>query len=353
MIEVIAAGALTTVQDFGRTGFAAKGYPECGAADKYAMRLANILAGNGAKSTCAVLEFTLQGATLRFTEAAIIALTGADLNASLTSTPPRLLPFMRAGKATTHAIAPYHPVVVSPGDVLTLGVAQTGLRAYLGVYGGIATAPVMGSRATDLKCHIGGVNGRVLAAGDCLPVGSTARESIGKAQSLAKAMQNSGFTSAHEEALRAPLHPWRVQGDVRVPILRAVLGPQEEAFTQKGLASFTSTLYTLTKDSNRMACKLTGEAIETVSGSDILSDGIVEGSVQVSSDGSPIVMLADHQTTGGYAKIATVIRSDVAVLAQLRPGEQVAFRFVSPQEAVQIARDEARKLAWIAEQLGE
>ena len=110
-------------------------------------------------------------------------------------------------------------------------------------------------------------------------------------------------------------------------------------------------VYRLTADCNRMACKLQGPVLETVAGSDILSDGIVEGSVQVSGNGQPIVMLADHQTTGGYAKIATVISADLPALAQLRPGQSVAFDWVDPARAVAAARRQAALLQQIKERL--
>lgn len=110
-------------------------------------------------------------------------------------------------------------------------------------------------------------------------------------------------------------------------------------------------IYTLTPDCDRMACRLAGPIIETVRGSDILSDGIVAGSVQVSTNGQPIVMLADHQTTGGYAKIATVISADLPMLAQLRPGQSVCFTFVTPQQAVQAARRQAELLQAVAARL--
>ncbi len=209
----------------------------------------------------------------------------------------------------------------------------------------------MGSRATDLKCRIGGVEGRALRAGDTLPIGASPREGERCWKRLAARMTKTNFAGAGEAWLRGPIHPWRVCGAARVPLLRAVLGPQDEAFTPAGLDAFLRGTYTLTPACDRMACKLAGPKIETCRGSDILSDGIAEGSVQVSADGQPIVMLADHQTTGGYAKIATVIAPDVAVLAQLRPGEAAAFCGVSPGEAVAAARREAAKLKWLEEQI--
>lgn len=323
---IMSPGILTTVQDGGRKGYAAQGYRACGAADEYARRLGNALVGN--KADAAVLECTLQGAEIRFDEDTVIALTGAESPATLDG----------------EAIPYYAPIFASSGSVLTMGMAASGVRSYLAVYGGIDTDPVRGSRSTDLKCHLGGHEGRALRAEDALPAG---------ADSAAARMQWSRIEAAHavapltDPAVTAPRHPWIGWDGALVPSLRCVAGPQEDAFTEEGLRTFTHSVYALSADCDRMACKLTGDAIEMVHGADILSDGIAAGSVQVSANGQPIVMLADHQTTGGYAKVATVISADLSVLAQMRPGARVSFQFVSPADAVQAAREQAAVIAQI------
>ena len=150
---------------------------------------------------------------------------------------------------------------------------------------------------------------------------------------------------------RTPARPWRFLGGRKLPLFRAVPGPQTDAFTAVGQAAFVHGVYALTADCDRMACKLQGPQIETVDGSDIVSDGIVAGSVQVSANGQPIVMLADHQTTGGYAKIATVISADLSAMAQLRPGEKLAFQYVTAAQAVAGARAQAAVLDKIRERM--
>ena len=154
-----------------------------------------------------------------------------------------------------------------------------------------------------------------------------------------------------DTCITTALHPVRTLGTQTFPLLRAVPGPQDAAFTSAGLHIFTHGVYQLTPNCDRMACKLAGPAIEMKHGADILSDGIAAGSVQISADSQPIVMLTDHQTTGGYAKIATVISADLPVLAQLRPGQAVAFTFVSPVQAVRAARRQAAILQQIAARL--
>lgn len=334
-MEIIRAGMLTTVQDMGRQGYASYGFQENGACDKYALQLGNLLAGNTSRQAdpqqAAVLEFTMKGCWIRFSSQEVIALTGADMKPAINGVPAPM----------------YCPVRTEPGDVLTMGMASEGLRGYLAVYGGIDVPVVMSSRSTNLKCGVGGYLGRALQPGDVLRSGASSRDIRrfryriqGKEDSYAKAA-GAGWPYFGNS---------RIHGQ-KEPVLRAVPGPQEEAFTGRGRETFVSSCYRVSVDSDRMACRLDGPEIETCHGSDMISDGIVEGSVQVASDGKPIVMMADHQTTGGYAKIGTVISADIPLLAQLRPGSNVWFRFVSPGEAVEAARKQARLLQEIRDSL--
>ena len=327
---ILAPGPLTTVQDLGRTGFAADGYRTCGAADSYSARLANLLVGNAAGD--AVLETTLQGPILRFETAAVFALTGAEAPATLDGTP---VPF-------------YSPLFAPAGGVLQIGMAKAGLRSYLAVWGGITVPRVRGSRSTDQACHLGGFQGRKLCKGDVLPTAMPGDTAAGWWKRIRRCKADHPLGDA---AARTGARQWRWEQDRQLPLLRAVAGPQWDAFTDQGRETFTHGIYQLSADCNRMACKLQGPAIQTVHGSDILSDGIVEGSVQVSSSGQPIVMLADHQTTGGYAKIATVISADLPAIAQLRPGQAVAFTLTDPAHAVAAARAQAACLKQVAARL--
>ena len=324
-MNILFSGPLSTVQDMGRTGHAAQGYPECGACDKYALALGNLLCGN--PESAAAVEMTLTGATVQFDQDTVVALTGAACTPTLDG----------------QRIPLYAPVRVPAGATLETGMFTAGLRAYLCVRGGVGTAPVLGSRSTDMKCRIGGLEGRALRKGDVLPAG--------------KAPAGYDFTRAALAARALAEKPWLLRprtahaflGDQVIPLLRAVPGPQDDAFTPEGLRTFFTGLYAVTTDSNRMGVKLSGPAAETKRGSDILSDGIVEGSVQISANGQPILILADHQTTGGYAKIATVIGPDLSAAAQLRPGETAAFRPVDAQTAVRLCRETAQQLRHIKE----
>lgn len=163
-LHVISPGPLTTVQDAGRTGYAARGFRTCGAADGYAMRTANLLAGNPQAAVAAVLEMTLQGGKYQFDGDAVFALAGADMPAALDGCP----------------VPAYTPLLARAGQVLAIGAARSGLRGYLAVFGGVDTPPVLGSRSTDLKCRMGGLDGRALKAGDVLPIGAAPAMVVGE-----------------------------------------------------------------------------------------------------------------------------------------------------------------------------
>ena len=322
-LHVISPGPLTTVQDAGRTGYAARGFRTCGAADGYAMRTANLLAGNPQAAGAAVLEMTLQGGKYQFDGDAVFALAGADMPAALDGRP----------------VPAYTPLLARAGQVLAIGAARSGLRGYLAVFGGVDTPPVLGSRSTDLKCRMGGLDGRALKAGDVLPIGAAPAMVEQRWQQICAKGANRPLGTA-----RTPARPWRFLGGRKLPLFRAVPGPQADAFTAVGQAAFVHGVYALTADCDRMACKLQGPQIETVDGSDIVSDGIVAGSVQVSANGQPIVMLADHQTTGGYAKIATVISADLSAMAQLRPGEKLYEELLMDSEQDKMAKTAHNKI---------
>ncbi len=327
-LEMIQPGTLSTIQDLGREGYQSQGFQKSGACDKYSMKLSNLLAGN-LEETCheAVVEFTLRGGEIRFTSPEVFSLTGADMQPLLNGEP----------------VPMYAPVCAQEGDILTLSLAPTGLRTYLAVYGGISVPYVMGSRSTNLKCRLGGFMGRALKQGDCLPTGKTT-EQVRAFIEMVKGRDDKFLLGEDKSFLRRPSTPSRYYGSNGYVLLRAVEGPQAGAFTEEGLKTFLRNPYQLSTGCDRMACKLEGPLIGLRKRADIISDGIVEGSIQISASGLPMVMMADHQATGGYAKIGTVISTDIPSLAQLRPGEWVTFQFITPKEAVGICRKEDKKL---------
>lgn len=302
-MRIISPGPLSTVQDGGRIGYQSLGFTVGGAADADSMHTANILCKN--KPDEAVIEMTLFGLTAQFSCDTVIALSGADVSPVVNGVPVEM----------NRAIFLY------AGSYLYCSAAKNGVRAYLAVSGGFDIPDVMGSKSTSLKLRIGGYMGRRLAAGDVI---SLARETA-------------PFTDMNDRVLPSAHFGSNVT-------LRCVAGPQNDMFTDGALKTFFTAEYTVSASSDRMGIRLDGPALESVGGTDIISDGIALGSIQVPSDGKPILLIADHQTTGGYAKIATVISSDIPLAGQLSPGNTVRFSEISVEEAQEIAIQRKRQL---------
>lgn len=309
-VTVIKPGVCTTVQDRGRYGYMGSGFSPSGVMDRRAFRIANLLVDND--DNAPVLEFCLAGPTLRFTTNTFIAITGADFNPTLNGKP----------------IPMYMAVLVKRGSVLSFTAPRKGVYGYLAIAGNSLAVPeVMGSRSTNLKCAIGGWKGGKLTTGDYLPF---ATKNVEFLPNLA----------SHMIDYDSDFYQW----DADEITLRVVPGPQDDMFTEEGQHTFYSETYHTTPQCDRMGFRLDGPAINTVDGSDIISDGIAFGAVQVPNHGRPIIMLADRQTTGGYAKIGTVATADIPKLVQCAPGRAIRFERVSVQEAQDLYRAEARKV---------
>jgi biotin-dependent carboxylase-like uncharacterized protein len=290
------AGPQTTVQDLGRIGYLRLGIPTSGPMDREAFVLGNRLVGNPAGA--AGLECTLMGPRVEFADARLAAVTGAEMAVTLNGT----------------EVPRWTAVAVRPGDVLRLGAARAGVRAYVAVEGGVATPPALGSRATYLRGQLGGHEGRALRKGDVLPLGPVA-----------------GARPGRLRAGLAPTFPDEVEA-------RVVLGPQDDRFTAAGIAAFLEAPYEVLPQADRMGARLRGPRIEHTRGHDVVSDGIPLGGIQVVGDGQPIVLLVDRQSTGGYTKIATVCSFDIGRIGQLRPGQRVRFRRLGVGEAHALRR---------------
>jgi biotin-dependent carboxylase-like uncharacterized protein len=267
MIEVLAAGPLTTVQDRGRPGWAHLGVPPSGAADPHALALGNRLVGNDAGA--AALEATLSGPRLRFRAAALVAVTGAETEAS------------------------DRPFEVGAGEVLELGRFLNGVRAYVSVRGGIDVEPVLGSRSTDL---LSGLGPPPLRDGNVLPIG---REP----------------TTAPQLGVELP-PPLPAE-----PMLRLLPGPRDDWFAPNALAG----TWRVSPSSNRVGIRLEGPRIERIRHEELLSEGVVTGALQVPPSGHPILLLNDHPTTGGYPVLGVVHADDLPLAGQLRPGQRLSF----------------------------
>ena len=304
-IRVIKPGFLTTVQDLGRYGYAHLGISPAGAADSVSFRIANLLVGN--HENAPGLEMTLLGATLEFEEAAVIALVGASCEC-------------KAGSAHVPLNSAFD---LPAGAALQCGSMATGARCYLAVQGGFDIPLVMGSASTFVSGHFGGYKGRRLQSGDVLQVG-----------------QHHSFRI---RSLRAgALDSLRASRPLRV-----TKGAQQDWFGQEAFQKLFSGCYIVSEHSDRTGLRLKGETLRPREPSELLTDGIPLGAIQVPQDGQPIILFVDQQTTGGYPKIANVIAADRHRVGQLRPRDEVRFSEVSIAEAIEALSEQKRWLTGI------
>lgn len=290
--KVIKPGSFTTVQDKGREGYQALGIPVAGAMDDFSLRLANLLLGKPEYE--AVLETTFTGPELIFNCDEVIALTGADMGPQVNGS----------------SVAMWTSIQVKKGDKLGFTGLKSGLRGYIGFSRGLDLPKIMGSRSTFTRGSLGGFEGRALKEGDLVPLGNKAPSSWGR-------------------SLRLEYLPLYRNEET----LGVLMGPQDDYFSQEAKEIFLGSTYRITGQSDRMGYRLEGPKIPHLDGADIISDAIALGAIQVPGQGQPIIMMADRQTTGGYSKLASVIKKDLTRLAQMGPGGVVRFKELSLEEA--------------------
>ncbi len=304
VLEVKSCGPRTGLQDAGRIGYQRFGVGTSGAMDRLALAAANVLVGNGPGA--GGIEFMLLGGSFVVDGGqARIAVAGAPCAVSVD------------GQPVPHSTS----AVVRNGQTVTVGPMQAGVFAYLAVAGGFDAPLQLGSLSLQQRAALGGYGGRAFQAGDRIPLRGAGEAPL----------------------LSLPPVPLEDTAPIRV-----VLGPQDDYFSEAGLETFLSAPYQVSQEADRMGYRLTGAKIEHTRGFNIVSDGIVSGSIQVPGSGEPIVMMADRQTTGGYPKIATVISADLRVLAHRRPGDVIRFEAIAVDEAQRIARDRAAELRALA-----
>lgn len=309
-LHVLQPGLFTTVQDKGRAGFQKYGVPVGGAMDAFALRTANALVGNA--EDAAALEMTLTGPALRFDTDALIAICGGDLSPSIDG----------------DAVPAWRPVYVKRGGTLRFGGCRSGCRAYLAVAGGIAAPRVLGGRGLYLRAGIGGLHGRPLQRGDTLPLGPAGDRARRLAARLAAACGRRPFAATGWFIRREALPPYRED-----PVLRYVPGREYDAFSADSRTRFGCSRFLVTSRSDRMGYRLDGPLLALSEPAESISEPVTAGTVQVPPDGRPIILMADRQTTGGYPKLAQIAEVDLPVLAQVKPGDTLAFRQISRAEA--------------------
>jgi len=307
-IRVLRPGLLTTVQDRGRHGHQHVGLCPGGAMDPVSLALANALVGN--PPGAAALEITVIGPELEFERDTLVAICGAEFQGAF--------PHNR-------------PVLARAGSKLSVGRAARGARAYLAAAGGFAIEPVLGSRSTYLPGRFGGFEGRALRHGDLLVLA----EDVSRERFARLKRKNGASVRWSAPPLTLP--------DREPIVVHAIEGQHYASFDSTAQRAFFDTVWRVAPESNRMGFRLAGPPLVRAD-DEILSGPTCLGSVQVPPSGVPIVLMADHQTTGGYPRIAEVAAADVPRVAQLAPGATLHFALCSLDTARELRRDASLRL---------
>lgn len=323
-IKIIKPGLLTTIQDVGRFGYRQAGITTSGATDPIALRIANLLVAN--PEDAAALEITLTGPEILFEEDCLFALTGGNLSPTINGQPVKM----------------WRPVYVTGGSVLAFGKPVSGCRAYLAVAGSFRLPKILGSYATYLRAAIGGLQGRALQTGNIIPLNKPSENTRQLLLSLHKKVDGVGFAAVNW-TLNPDFYP-TLSSD---PVVRVIKGPEYEWFTLDAQQRFWKDPFKVTPESDRMGARLQGPVLNLLQPKELLSTAVTFGTVQVPAQGNPIVLLSDHQTTGGYPRLAQVITADFSILAQLKPGELIWFKEILLPAAQQLLLHQESQLAYL------
>ena len=285
---VESAGLQTTVQDLGRPGFGPEGVSASGAADPVALRLGNLLVEN--QPGVAGLELTLVGGSFVFPDGAVIALTGADLGATVNGRPLEMW--------ASHTL--------EPGTKLMFGATRNFARGYLAIAGGIQVDPFLGSASTHVLSGLGGFEGRALRKGDRLRIGKASKKVPRRRITL------------------AALYAFKPR-----KVLRVTEGPQADWFSEAAKQVFYRDVFRVSEESDRVGLRLEGPVLDGSTAREIITEGVSLGAVQVTPSGQPIILFVEQQTTGGYPKIANIIAADLHRIGQLRPRAEIRFQRTS------------------------
>tara|TARA_Y100000590_G_scaffold462321_2_gene626131 strand:- start:9114 stop:10037 length:924 start_codon:yes stop_codon:yes gene_type:complete len=299
-IKVINPGLHTTVQDLGRRGYSHLGISGAGAADSISLRLANLLVGNLENDSA--LEMTLTGGEFLFKKDACIALTGS------------VFPALMNGEKLPY----YRPFQIIKGSKITLGPTQDGARCYLAIRGGFQLPLRLGSCSTHIMTKIGGLDGGVLRKGQEINIGDPDQNKAGIKLDQAIHLDRS--------------------------ILRITRGLQHDWFDSAAWKTLQERPYTISSNFDRMGLRTSGIGIYPITAKHVITEGIPLGAVQIPGNGRPIISFVDHQTTGGYPKIANVITADLCKVGQLRSGDEFQFQLVTMKEAEFLRLDQEKFL---------
>lgn len=321
MISVLKSGLMTTIQDTGRYGYQKDGVIVSGAMDPLAHRIANLLLGNSADA--ATMEITLMGPVLEFQEDAFIAICGGNLTPMIDG----------------DSVSMWKPLYIKKGSELRFGQPKKGFRTYLSIAGGFQVRKVMGSSSTYLRANMGGFDGRTLEKGDQLRFGHLDSQP----QHLKEQLKTVDKALSFKEAswFVGPEFTNYTKNDQPI---RVMPGREFDLFTEQSKEDFFNGPFQIDSKSDRMGYRLNGTALKLKNKKDIVSEAVTFGTIQVPPDGNPILLLADHQTTGGYPKIGQVASIDLPRIAQMRPGESVSFSPITHEEAQRLLLEKEKNL---------
>ena len=312
-LEILEVDGLATVQDSGRTGWRKFGVPASGPMDPFALRAANLLAGDDPRS--AAVEVGLGGLTLRALSDCVVAVAGFGFSLSV----------------YTWDFPLWSSYYVRGGWTVRLEKLDFGMWAYLAVSGGVQVPPTLGFASTYLRGPFGGLDGRQLQAADVLKAGSPSRP----------------LTELAARTLPEEMRPLYSDN----PLVDVIMGPQDTHFTEGSIETFLSSEYTVSTTSDRMGYRLEGAPLTHRGKTELISEGMTVGAIQVPQNGQPIVMMADSPTTGGYPRIGAVASADLSMLAQCVPGKsRIRFRKTTVPKAQRKYRELMRGLERVVEE---
>lgn len=315
-LRILRSGLCSTVQDLGRARFRHLGIPFGGAMDRMSHVLANRLVGN--PDDAATIEMTLTGDEIQFADDLLIAITGADMD-----------PVVLIEGEVSQTLMQNRPVLLATGSVVRFSAARRGCRCYLAIAGGVDVPVVLGSRSTLLRAGFGGHCGRALMAGDELPV-EMPTDAGRKIQSQLSALSSMSVIQPHWFVRPVPLPT------LKTATLRIIAGAHAPLSKSKSFERLQAASFRVSSQSDRMGYRLTDQPLELDRCEEMMSEGVVAGTLQLPPDGNPILLMADCAPTGGYPRIGHVISADMGIAAQLRPGQEVRFSMVSIDEAQQL-----------------
>lgn len=301
--KILQPGLLTTIQDGGRYGFQKDGIIVSGAMDRLSLRMGNLLVGN--QENQASIEVIQAGPTILFQENCVLAITGANLSPAINSQP----------------IPMWRPLSVEKNSILTFGKPVQGCIAYISIAGGLTIPTVLGSCSTYLRAKLGGWHGRALQINDCIPYNQTNGFLLKRIKSVKMA---EGFSYPGWSLEPSFYHLYQSN-----PVIRVMPGPEYEWFTLESKNTFWQNPFRITYSSDRMGYQLEGQPLLLKHNLELLSTAVTFGTIQVPPKGNPILLMADHQTTGGYPRIAQVASVDLPLIAQTSPGACLQFQEIS------------------------